>query len=192
MLLWQLLYNISRQEKCSLNSILIFLNKHTMSLLIRSFSILSVSFFCSLSVFVCQVATALDNFWIFPEMDLWYSLKSLACCRMLLRYSWGKKINTSYLKTSRTTERGVISYLNLGVSVWMLWKKSLPDVSACAFSPAQFFAVSPTSLSCGPPSASASCCACRLWSWGLSPKWCPYACKPLRPAGAGKNRSVVM
>lgn len=60
----------------------------TISLRILSFSIRSVSFFCSLSVLACQVATALDSFWIFPATDRWYSLKSFACCRMLLRYSY--------------------------------------------------------------------------------------------------------
>ncbi len=69
---------------------------HTISLLILSFSILSVSFFCSLSVLACHVAMALDSFWTFPEMDLWYSLKSLACCRMLLRYSYTKKRTTQH------------------------------------------------------------------------------------------------
>lgn len=29
------------------------------------------------------------SFWILPVTERWYSLKSLACCRMLLRYSWG-------------------------------------------------------------------------------------------------------
>lgn len=60
----------------------------TISLLILSFSILSVSFFCSRSVLVCQVATALVSFWILPDTERWYSLKSLACWRILLRYSW--------------------------------------------------------------------------------------------------------
>ncbi|KAF3851429.1 hypothetical protein F7725_013201, partial [Dissostichus mawsoni] len=41
----------------------------TMSLLILSFSILSVSFFCSLSVLVCQVAMDLVSFCIFPEIE---------------------------------------------------------------------------------------------------------------------------
>lgn len=35
------------------------------------------------------MATALVSFWILPVTERWYSLKSLACCRMLLRYSWG-------------------------------------------------------------------------------------------------------
>lgn len=59
----------------------------TISLRILSFSIRSVSFFCSLSVLACQVATALDSFWIFPATDRWYSLKSFACCKILFRYS---------------------------------------------------------------------------------------------------------
>ncbi|TNN39906.1 hypothetical protein EYF80_049921 [Liparis tanakae] len=54
-----------------------------MSLSILSFSIFSVSFFCSRSVLVCQVTTALVSFCILPVMERWYSLKSLACCRML-------------------------------------------------------------------------------------------------------------
>lgn len=60
----------------------------TISLRILSFSIRSVSFFCSLSVLACQVATALDSFWIFPATDRWYSLKSFACCKILFRYSY--------------------------------------------------------------------------------------------------------
>lgn len=60
----------------------------TISLRILSFSIRSVSFFCSLSVLACQVATALESFWIFPATDRWYSLKSFACCKILFRYSY--------------------------------------------------------------------------------------------------------
>lgn len=60
----------------------------TISLLILSFSIRSFSFFCSLSVLAWYVATALVTFCIFAVMERWYSLKSLACCRMLLRYSY--------------------------------------------------------------------------------------------------------
>lgn len=59
----------------------------TINLRILSFSIRSVSFFCSLSVLACQVATALESFWIFPATERWYSLKSFACCKMLFRYS---------------------------------------------------------------------------------------------------------
>lgn len=79
---------------------------HTISLLILSFSILSVSFFCSLSVLACHVAMALESFWIFPEMDLWYSLKSFACCRMLLRYSYNKKRTTQHESKSKIWSLG--------------------------------------------------------------------------------------
>jgi len=65
----------------------------TKSLSILSFSIFSVSFFCSRSVLVCQVTTALVSFCILPVMERWYSLKSLACCRMLFRYSWNTHTN---------------------------------------------------------------------------------------------------
>ncbi|TNN58603.1 hypothetical protein EYF80_031223 [Liparis tanakae] len=34
-----------------------------------------------------KVATALVAFWSFAVMERWYSLKSLACCRMLLSFS---------------------------------------------------------------------------------------------------------
>lgn len=79
----------------------------TISLRILSFSIRSVSFFCSLSVLACQVATALDNFWILPATDRWYSLKSLACCKMLFRYSYRtrREEEKGYLKS--TTEASV-------------------------------------------------------------------------------------
>lgn len=60
----------------------------TISLRILSFSMRSFSFFCSRSVLAWYVATALVAFWIFAVMERWYSLKSLACCRMLLRYSY--------------------------------------------------------------------------------------------------------
>ena len=63
----------------------------TMSLLILSFSIRSFSLFCSRSVFVCQVAMALVSFRTLPETERWNSLKSLACCRMLFKYSWRDK-----------------------------------------------------------------------------------------------------
>ena len=88
----------------------------TMSALIRSFSIRSASFFCSLSVLVCQVAMALDNFWIFPAMDLWNSLKSLACWRMLFRYSYIKK------KTDVCT-------MVLVFQKWVWWHGVVEDVT---------------------------------------------------------------
>lgn len=65
----------------------VFVEAITISLLILSFSMRSFSFFCSRSVLAWYVATALVSFWILPVMERWYSLKSLACCRMLLRYS---------------------------------------------------------------------------------------------------------
>ena len=67
----------------------------TMSLLILSFSIRSFSLFCSRSVFVCQVAMALVSFRTLPETERWNSLKSLACCRMLFKYSWRDKRKSS-------------------------------------------------------------------------------------------------
>lgn len=74
----------------------------TISLRILSFSIRSVSFFCSLSVLACQVATVLDSFWIFPATDRWYSLKSFACCKMLFRYSYRprREEGKGYLKST--------------------------------------------------------------------------------------------
>lgn len=66
----------------------------TMSLRILSFSMRSFSFFCSRSVLAWYVATALVAFWIFAVMERWYSLKSLACCRMLLRYSCWQSTET--------------------------------------------------------------------------------------------------
>lgn len=71
-----------------------------MSLRILSFSILSFSFFCSRSVLAWYVATAFVSFWILPVTDLWYSLKSLACWRMLLRYSCSDKHKTRLLDRS--------------------------------------------------------------------------------------------
>ena len=80
----------------------------TMSLLILSFSIRSFSLFCSRSVFVCQVAMAFVSFRTLPETERWYSLKSLACCRMLFKYSWRDKRKLSLfifkIKTSLMQE----------------------------------------------------------------------------------------
>ena len=70
----------------------------TMSLLILSFSILSVSFFCSRSVLVCQLTTALVTFRTLADIERWYSLKSLACWRILLRYSWEDETSYKLLK----------------------------------------------------------------------------------------------
>ena len=60
----------------------------TISLLILSFSMRSFSFFCSRSVLAWYVATALVAFWILAVIERWYSLKSLAWARIMLRYSW--------------------------------------------------------------------------------------------------------
>lgn len=57
----------------------------------------SFSFFCSRSVLAWYVATALVAFWIFAVMERWYSLKSLACCKMLLRYSCQQNTQTRLL-----------------------------------------------------------------------------------------------
>lgn len=60
----EIAYNhIKRVQYITLTKITILLSLLlTISLLILSFSILSVSFFCSRSVLACQVATALESF----------------------------------------------------------------------------------------------------------------------------------
>lgn len=82
------LCHVLNAERCQQRPFPVSQGALTISLRIRSFSIRSVSFFCSLSVLACQVATALDSFWIFPATDRWYSLKSFACCKILFRYSY--------------------------------------------------------------------------------------------------------
>ena len=68
--------------------------KLTMSLRKRSFSSLSCSFFCSRSVFMWCINTALLILLIFDVMFRWNSLNSFACWRTAFRYSW----NISYQK----------------------------------------------------------------------------------------------
>lgn len=58
-----MVYNPIKRVQYIILTITIFLPLLlTISLLILSFSILSVSFFCSRSVLACQVATALESF----------------------------------------------------------------------------------------------------------------------------------
>lgn len=97
----------------------------TISLLILSFSILSVSFFCSRSVLVCQLATALVSFWVLPDTERWYSLKSLACWRILLRYSWKKSHKTCWSKNNILTtlarqKNTIKAPLSLSVLVYLM------------------------------------------------------------------------
>lgn len=132
----------------------------------------SFSFFCSRSVLAWYVATALVSFWILPVMDRWYSLKSLACCRMLLRYSWEHVVSKSLEETRPSTKHDCYSHHR--------WhhKCLLPDVSACVCALAQSSAASPVSLWCGLLAKTASCFACRPWRQELSLELCRDACIP--------------
>lgn len=92
---WSLHHPVHKQRDTQLQ-----MQNFTMSLRILSFSILSFSFFCSRSVLAWYVATAFVSFWILPVTDRWYSLKSLACWRMLLRYSYkNTQVKTDYCNT---------------------------------------------------------------------------------------------
>ena len=64
----------------------------TINLLSLSFSILSCSFFCSLSTIAWWLITALLSLLIRPMLLRWNSLKSRACCSTELRYSCSEGI----------------------------------------------------------------------------------------------------
>lgn len=87
-----------------------------------------------------------------------------------------------YIDVSVVNRTYRLKFMHCKISVGR--STTVPDVSDGVFSPVQFSAAFPASLSCVPLSVSASYCACRPWNSVLSPKWYLCAYKPQRPGAA--------
>ena len=136
----------------------------TISLRIRSFSILSCSFFCSLSVFACHVSTALLTLPILPETFRWYSLNSFTCCSTALKYSCCEQIILFHGRFLTLVQVNKCDHLMMSITPCRTVSRSrlirflaspkphkikvsafVPDVSVAVFSPVQFSVVSQVS-----------------------------------------------